>query len=146
VEIRPGRQTAVIDDTRNFIDAFARLISVSGYRNSTRQDRLERLDHRKEVTYQLKDGRTRSLIVEVKTDRMVRQAYLGTLRIQDGTSPAMKHDFSLPLPTEAKSTVRLEFTWEGLKLDMSSYLTSDSYSLSWDLGRTDLDAEDLQRN
>lgn len=146
VDIRPGRQTAVIDDTRIFYDAFAKLTTLSGYRNSTRQDRLDRLDHRKEVTYQLQDGRTRTLTLEVKTDRTARGAYLGTLRIQDGSAPAVVNTFSLPLPTAEKSTVRQEFTWEGLKLDMNSYLTSDSYSLSWDLKRTDLDAEDLQRN
>lgn len=144
VDIRPGRQTAIIDESLMFYDAFARLIRVSTDRKSAPLKRISQLNSQKTSTYPMPDGKTRTVSIQFLADETKGQLAM-TLNLETTGMAAVQHKATIALPVMNAGNTDHKIIFGDLELSYTFSLSGEDYRFYWELERKDLDADRLER-
>lgn len=143
VDLKPGRQTAIIDDSLSFYDALARLEKLDSFRRQYKAARPDTVLVDRTATYPLPSGAQRTIQYKLQPAKEADKAAV-TVLVKTAGQTDQSLAFSLPW---AKEGARQEktFALPGMQLEVSMYVSGDSLTLTCDLTRTDLDPDTLGR-
>ena len=145
VDIKPGRQTAVIDESLNFFTAVEQITSIAYDNKSVSSGRKLLLKSEKTITYTTPEGVARTLKIEFvpkagSPDQMLGRYSLSTPGTQE---IVLNTAWDYPLAGNPRDDKILKIG--DLLLEASFYLSGTSYILRWEVKRTDIDSETLGR-
>jgi len=146
VEVKPGRQTAVLDETYQFYDAVEILKVVGKDRRQAALLRPELLKSDKSIQYMLVNGVERKVRVLFSPLRDPAGTYSLKLQAElqepGKTTVRLERTFTMPVPGAVKLETTLALGDLSIKIELGRDMSA--YRLTWDLVRNDIDEEALK--